>query len=192
MSRSSVRRITLSSADPEGAARIDAAHRRHALQIVPVESARELRRFIDVPWQVYDPVAHPQWVPPLRLLVRDALDTRRNRFYERADRALWMALRGGRPVGRIAAIENRAHNDFHGDRVGFFGFFEALNDQEAATALLDVAATWLRARGLTAMRGPVSPSTNHECGLLVAGFESHPTFMTSWNPQYYAGLLRAA
>jgi GNAT superfamily N-acetyltransferase len=183
----------LESATPVVAAHRDPAVRSPAtLHIVPVESARDLRRFIDVPWRVYDREAHPQWVPPLRLLVRDALDTRRNRFYARADRALWLALRGGRPVGRIAAIENRAHNEFHGDRVGFFGFFETLDDQDAATALLDTAAAWLRARGLTVMRGPVSPSTNHECGLLVDGFESHPTFMTSWNPQYYAGLLEGA
>ena len=162
------------------------------MQIVPVEGDGQLRRFIDVPWHVYDPEAHPEWVPPLRLLVREALDTQRNQFYARADRALWIARRGGRPVGRIAAIENRAHNEFHGDRVGFFGFFETLDDQEAATALLDTAAAWLRARGLTAMRGPVSPSTNHECGLLVRGFDAHPTFMTTWNPPYYAALLEGA
>ena len=193
MARSSVRRITLGSAGPEDMARPQLAARgAGTLRIIPVEGARQLRQFIDVPWQVYDRRAHPQWVPPLRLMVREALDTRRNRFYARADRALWVALRSGRPVGRIAAIENRAHNDFHGDRVGFFGFFEALDDQEAATALVDTAAEWLRARGLTALRGPVSPSTNHECGLLVRGFEAHPTFMTSWNPQYYPALLEGA
>jgi hypothetical protein len=123
------------------------------------------------------------------MLVRDALDERRNLFYQRASRSLWIASRNGVPVGRIAAIENRAHNTFHDDRVGFFGFFECRDDGEASRALLDTASAWLRARGLEIIRGPVSPSTNHECGLLVDGFDRHPTFMTTWNPAYYAGLL---
>ena len=130
-------------------------------------------------------------MPPLRIAVRDALD-RRNPFYKTADRQLFLALRNGVPVGRIAAIENRAHNEFHGDRVGFFGFFESENDPEIARALFAAAETWLASRGLDTMRGPVNPSTNHECGLLVGGFDQHPMIMTTWNPQYYHGLLETA
>jgi hypothetical protein len=162
------------------------------LEIVPVETARDLRRFIDVTWHVYDPQQYPQWVPPLRLAVRDTLDDRKHPFYKQGARALFIARRDGRPVGRIAAIENRAHNAFYGDRVGFFGFFEAKEDPEAAAALFDTAAGWLRGRGLTAMRGPMSPSMNYECGLLVDGFEYHPMLMTTWNPSYYATLVEDA
>jgi hypothetical protein len=162
------------------------------LSIVPVQSARELRRFIDIPWHVHDRAGERRWVPPLRMLVRDALDERRNHFYKRASRALWIAYRDGMPIGRIAAIENRAHNDFHHDRVGFFGFFECGDDAEASRALLDIAGDWLRARGLDVIRGPMNPSTNHECGLLVSGFEQHPTFMTTWNPAYYETLVEGA
>ena len=126
------------------------------------------------------------------MMVRDLLDTKTNPFYRTADRRLFIARRGGRVVGRIAAIENRAHNAFHGDRVGFFGFFESLNDADVADALVDRAGAWLRARGLTSMRGPMNPSTNHECGLLVDGFEGPPMFLTSWNPSYYEALLRGA
>jgi GNAT superfamily N-acetyltransferase len=162
------------------------------LEIVPVETARDLRRFIDVPWHVYDTTRHPEWVPPLRIAVRDTLDERKHPFYETGARALWIARRDGRPVGRIAAIENRAHNAYYGDRVGFFGFFEVKEDAEAAQALFDVAAEWLRARGLDAMRGPMNPSTNYECGLLVDGFKEHPMLMTTWNPRYYAPLLENA
>ena len=159
------------------------------LEIAPVRSRKELREFIDVPWRVLDAKRHPTWVPPLRLMVLDALDTKKNPFYKRADRALWVARRNGRTVGRVAAIENKAHNDFYHDRVGFFGFFESTNDPDAAKALLDTAAEWLAARGLTAMRGPMSPSTNQECGLLVGGYEEHPYFLTTWNPEYYESLL---
>ncbi len=162
-----------------------------SLDITPVASSRDLRRFIDLPWQVYDRTRHPQWVPPLRIAVRDALDTKGNPFYKTADRQLFLATRNGKPVARIAAIENRAHNEFHQDRVGFFGFFESLEDQEAATGLFASAAEWLRARGLTTMRGPMNPSTNHECGLLVRGFRWHPMIMTTWNPRYYQTLIES-
>ncbi len=162
---------------------------RAPLRIDPAVSAREVRAFIDVPWRLYAERRPAAWVPPLRVAVRDALDERRDPFYDEAARALFVARRGDRPVGRVAAIENRAHNRFHRDRVGFFGFFEAADDPEAAAALFDAAAAWLAARGLTSARGPVSPSTNHECGLLVDGFEHHPTIMTPWNPPFYARLL---
>jgi GNAT superfamily N-acetyltransferase len=163
-----------------------------SLEIIPVKSSRELRRFIGLPWRIYNKAEHPQWVPPLRIAVSDALNTKANPFYRTAERQLFLAVRDGNPVGRIAAIENRAHNDFHKDRVGFFGFFECRNDQEAANALLSAAEGWLRARGLDTMRGPMNPSTNHECGMLVDGFREHPMIMTTWNPTYYPTLLEKA
>lgn len=126
------------------------------------------------------------------MMVRNLLDTKSNPFYGRADRALFIARRAGHPVGRIAAIENRAHNDTYGDRVGFFGFFESIDDPEVALALFDAARGWLRARGLTVMRGPMNPSTNYDCGLLIDGFDEHPQFLTTWNPPYYENVVRAA
>jgi GNAT superfamily N-acetyltransferase len=162
------------------------------VDIVPVSSRGGLRRFVDVPWRLRELTAAPHWVPPLRVAVLDALDERKNPFYRRAASQLFIATRNGRPVGRIAAIENRAHNEFHHDRVGFFGFFESADDSEVSRSLFDVAADWLRRRGLSAMRGPMSPSTNYECGLLVDGFDAHPVFMTPWNPPYYGSLVADA
>ena len=162
------------------------------LDIVSVDSSRELRRFIGLPWRIYNPVDHPQWVPPLRIAVSDALNKKANPFYATADRQLFLAYRNGKPIGRIAAIENRGHNEFHKDRVGFFGFFECHDDQEAANALFAAAEGWLKSKGLDTMRGPMNPSTNHECGLLVDGFEHHPMIMTTWNPRYYPRLIQAA
>jgi GNAT superfamily N-acetyltransferase len=158
------------------------------LQILP---ARGLGRFIDVPWKIVAPQGFPGWIPPLRASVDDAL-TLKNPFYRTADRELWIAYRNGKPVGRIAAIHNRAHNEYWNDKVGFFGFFECVDDPEVARALLDTAEGWLRARGLDVMRGPMNPSTNHECGLLVEGYDTHTSFMTTWNPPYYERLLEDA
>jgi hypothetical protein len=98
-------------------------------------------------------------------------------------------MRNGRAVGRVAAIENRRHNGYHTDRVGFFGFFECRDDQDAANGLFARAEKWLSDRGLNAVRGPVSPSMNHDCGVLVEGYESPPVIMTPWNPPYYGSLI---
>jgi GNAT superfamily N-acetyltransferase len=159
-----------------------------SIEIVSADDSAGLQRFIGVSWRVHDRARGP-WVPPLRVMVKDTLAPRRDPFWRNADRALFVALRDGRPVGRIAAIENRSHNAHHGDRLGFFGFFECVDDGEVAAALLARAADWLRGRGLTAMRGPMSPSINHECGLLVDGCDTPPAFLTPWNPPYYAALL---
>jgi GNAT superfamily N-acetyltransferase len=158
------------------------------LLVAPVRTRAEFRRFIDLPWRIHRAEPGSKWIPPLRLMVREVLDTRKNPFWLNAARELFLAVRDGRVVGRIAAIENRAHNEFHADRVGFFGFFECFNDPEAAEALFGAAGEWLRRRGLDTMRGPMSPSTNHECGLLVQGFRWEPTLMTPWNPRYYLQL----
>jgi GNAT superfamily N-acetyltransferase len=162
------------------------------LAVIPVDNRRDLDRFVDLPWSLFDVARDPQWVPPLRATVYDALDRAKHPFYREAERELFLAVRDGRVVGRIAAIENRAHNRFHGDRVGFWGFFECVDDQAVADALFDAASEWLRGRGFDVLRGPMNPSTNYECGLLVDGFEKRPTFLTSWNPPYYAALCERA
>jgi len=162
------------------------------LEIRTVSSRADLKRFVAFPYALYEKRRYPQWVAPLRVAVYDALDREKNPFYRKADRQLFLALRDGKVVGRIAAIENRAHNEFHGDRIGFFGFFESIDDQAVADTLFRVAGDWLASRGLTSMQGPMNPSTNYECGLLVDGFENRPTFMTAWNPPYYDALLERA
>jgi len=160
------------------------------LLIKQVDGRSGTARFVDVPWKVHDR-DDSAWIPPLRLVVRDGLDQQRNPFYQSAERALFIAERGGRPVGRVAAIRNGWHNGYHGDRVGFFGFFECLEDQEAADELMERAGQWLREQGLDTARGPVNPSMNHECGLLVDGFDREAVIMTPWTPPYYEHLLES-
>jgi ribosomal protein S18 acetylase RimI-like enzyme len=147
---------------------------------------------VDAAWKVHDQPASAGWIPPLRAIVKDGLDVRGNPFYREAERALFIAERDGQTVGRLAAIENRRHNDHHQDRVGFFGFLDCRDDQEAANALFRRAEAWLGDRGLTAVRGPVSPSMQHECGVLVDGFDFPAVVMTPWNPTYYDTLIGRA
>lgn len=160
----------------------------------PVTTAADLRRFLAFPYALYR--GDPVWVPPLRMDVAKMLDRKRNPFFQHAEAEYFLTVRrsDGQAdvVGRIAAIHNRAHNECQDDKVGFFGFFECVNDQAVANALFDAAAAWLKPRGLDTMRGPASFSTNDECGLLVKGFDSSPTLLNPHNPEYYVGLVERA
>ncbi len=148
---------------------------------------REIEGFLRLPWQIYR--CDPCWVPPILSEQKKLLDTAVNPFWQHAERELFVAEMDGRPVGRVAAIVNHTHNSLYGERAGAFGFFECIDDQAVASALLDAVAQWLRARGMEVVRGPLSPSTNDECGLLVEGFDGPPVFMMPYNPPYYARLL---
>jgi GNAT superfamily N-acetyltransferase len=128
----------------------------------------------------------------LRRDVEALLSRTKNPFFEHGEAEYFIAERGDEVVGRIAAISNRLHNETHGDQVGFFGFFECIEDQVVADALFDAAANWCRTLGHNVLRGPASFSVNDECGLLVDGFETPPTLMMPHNPRYYIDLLERA
>src|SRR5690606_30715640 len=118
------------------------------------------------------------------------LDRRRHPYHQHADSEYFLAWRDGRVVGRIAATVNHRYNEFHGEKTGFFGFFECFRDDDAATALLRAAESWLRERGIERVLGPVSFSTNEEAplGLLIDGFDRLPYLMAAYNPPWYADL----
>jgi len=157
------------------------------LEIRRVTKRQDLERFIALPYTTYR--RNPSWTPPLRRDVREMLDPDRNPFFEHASLACFLALRDGKVVGRVAAIDNGRHEELHRDQVGFFGFFECVDDAEAARSLVEAAADWARARGKRTLRGPVSPSMNDEAGLLVEGFETPAVIMMPHNPPFYARLL---
>lgn len=155
--------------------------------IIPARSEQELTSFVELPWLIH--ADEPLWAPPIKSQERELLTPGAHPFWDTARRELFLALRDGRPVGRIAAIVDEKHNAYAGESCGAFGFFECLNDREAAHGLLDAARRKLAQEGMTFMRGPLNPSTNYTCGLLVDGFELPPVIMMPWNPPYYAELL---
>jgi GNAT superfamily N-acetyltransferase len=123
------------------------------------------------------------------MAVKALLDRKKHPFYRHAEAEFFLARRDGQPVGRVAAILDRNYNRFHEEETGFFGFFECADSPELARMLLTTARGWLRSRGACVMRGPVNPSTNYECGLLIDGFDSDPFVMMTYNPPYYAALM---
>jgi GNAT superfamily N-acetyltransferase len=159
------------------------------LTVKPVNTRKERKQFLNFPWKLYQ--GDPYWVPPLRGNQLRLLNYKPHPFYEYSEIQTFVATRGGEPCGRIAAIINHAHNQRYQEKRGFFGFFECVDEQSVADALFHAARNWLMQRGMTTVRGPVNPSMNYECGLLIDGFDSMPTFMMTYNPLYYGRLIEA-
>ncbi len=157
------------------------------LTVRRVTSRREKSQFFKFPWTLYR--NDPNWIPPLRRNQLELLNYKPHPFWDDGEIQTFLALRDGQPCGRVAAIVNNAHNRQYKEERGFFGFFESVDDQNVATALFDAVREWFAERGMTQIRGPANPSLNYECGLLIEGFDSPPTFMMTYNPPYYPNLI---
>jgi GNAT superfamily N-acetyltransferase len=152
-----------------------------------VTSRRDMRRFIELPLSLY--AGDERFVPHL-LAERRQFFGPHNPLFEFTDVAYLLALdRRGRPVGRITAHVDKRHNEFHGERTGFFGFFESVEDEEVAGALLSAAEERLRTWGMAAIRGPFNFSTNQECGFLADGFDRLPALMMPYTKRCYLELM---
>jgi GNAT superfamily N-acetyltransferase len=160
------------------------------LLISPVQSRADQKLFLELPWSINR--RDPNWIPPLRQNQAELVGFRRHPFYDDAEAQAFLATKGGRPVGRVLAIINRAHNRVHKENRGFFGFFESIDDAEVAAGLFEGVRWWLGERGITQVRGPINPSLNYECGLLIEGFDTPPFFMMTHNLPYYQRLIEGS
>lgn len=147
----------------------------------------QLRKFIDFPHDLY--AGDPNYVPMLFMEQEALLNPRKSAFFKHSTAVYFLAMRDGKISGRIAAILNRNHIGFTGRQEGFFGFFDVIDDQEIANALLDKAMQWLREQGISKVIGPANFSTNETCGLLVENFNEPPFIMNTYNAPYYIRLL---
>lgn len=157
------------------------------LRVVEAHDAALRRAFVDLPFRLYH--RDPAWVAPLRGAALRQLDPRRNPFSSHGVFQPMLALRGERPVGRVVALDDRAYNQVHGTHHGFFGLFEAEDDEEVARALLDAAADWCKLRGADLLLGPMNFQTSGDCGLLVDGFGEPPAVSTAHSSYTYPELF---
>ncbi|MCA9121848.1 MAG: N-acetyltransferase [Planctomycetaceae bacterium] len=157
------------------------------ISVTPVQTKRQQKQFLTLPWQIYRD--DPHWIPPLRQNQKELVGFAKHPFYEHSEGQAFLALRDGKPVGRILAIVNNPHIERFKERRGFFGFFESIDDQEVADGLFEAATNWLAERDIHDLRGPMNPSMNYEVGLLIDGFDSSPQFMMTYNPPFYAKLI---
>jgi hypothetical protein len=159
------------------------------IDVRPVESHGDKRRFIEYPYRLYR--GHQYWVPPLLVSEWESFNPAKNPFYEHAQVDLFLAWEGTKVVGRIAAIEDKSYNEFHGEPVALFGHFEA-ESAEATAALLAWVEEWARARGLSIVRGPTKAASNDMAGILVEGFDDPPTILMPYNDPEYLRYLEGA
>lgn len=155
------------------------------IQIIPVKSKKELGSFIDFPHDLYK--GDPNYVPELFIAQRDLLT--KHPFVKHNPIQCFLAYKDKQLVGRIAAILNNHHNEFNKANDGFFGFFDSVNDQEVADALVAEVVKWLKDKKVSNLIGPVNFSTNEPSGLLIDGFDSPPVIQMTYNAPYYAQLL---
>ena len=159
------------------------------LEVLPVESNRQWKDFFELRRFIYRD--DPNVVYPLRFMEKLLHDKKKHPFYLHAISQAFVAYRDGKAVGRIVAIKDHLHNEHYNDSVGFFGFFETINDTEISSALIQVAGEWLVENGCSSIRGPVSPSMKGEFGVVVKGNDDPPFVMMGYSPRYYEDLLFA-
>ena len=160
------------------------------IEIRTVETRSERKAWLELPWKIN--ASDPNWMPPLRKDQKELAGFGHHPVYDQATSQAFLAIRDGQPVGRILAITNSAHNKTHNDQVGFFGFYESIDDQEVANKLFASAEAWLNEQGMDVARGPMNPTLNYGIGLLVDGFDTPPYFLLTHNPEYYQRLFDGA
>jgi hypothetical protein len=150
------------------------------IQLVTTKS--DLKRFIDLPYRLNknDPV----WVPPLLDEQFGQFDRKRNPTLDHCEYALFLLEENNKVMGRIAAFIDRLALETWKEPIGLFGYYECIEEITASDLLFETAATWLRKKGMTKMRGPWS-FVSQEWGLVIEGFTPSPVVMAPHNPSYY-------
>ncbi len=160
------------------------------IEKVDTNNKSQVRRFVQLPHRLYKDC--PQWVPPLDIDAYNQLNRKKHPFHEHSDVEFFLAVRDGRDVGRIAAIENKPFNKYHNSKEADFYFFECENDLEAATALFNTVFEWAKARGLDNIVGPKGMGPLDGYGVQVLGQEHRQTMtMLVYNFAYYQSLVEA-
>jgi GNAT superfamily N-acetyltransferase len=160
------------------------------IQIVPLSrNPRDVMRFLKVSYRIYD--GDSNWVAPLLMDLKKVF-TDANPLFDHAVMQLWVATRNGQDIGRIAGVIDHNHNQVTKTPAAFFGFFESVDDAAVSRRLFETVFDWTRQAGLQRILGPMNPTTNDECGLLIDAFDSPPVIMMTYNPRYYVTQVEAA
>lgn len=158
------------------------------VEIRPIRLPEDATKFVKAWWPIYE--GDPHWVPPLIFERKQFFDPKKNPYHQYADIQCFMAFRDGDPVGTISAQVDHPYQEIE-PGVGFFGFFEFVDDEDIAACLMNAACDWLRDKGMTEARGPFNFNTNHEFGCLIDGFDTDPAIANPHNRAYYQRVYEA-
>ena len=153
------------------------------IEIHPVRTSRDKRRFLTFPWKIYKD--DPLWVPPLMPQRAKVIDPKHGAFFQRGEAEFFIAWRDGRPVGTICAGEDKVVNTETGRRDCMFGFFEYFEDMEIAQSLLQEVTRWAGQRNLDTLIGPFNLDREDGYGVLIEGRDRPPVILCGHTPPYY-------
>jgi len=154
-----------------------------SIEIKKVESKKDLQKFIDFPHDLY--AGDPNYVPMLQMAAKEILSEKKNPFFEHSQVQNYLAFKDGKVAGRISAIRNNNYNEYHKSNVGFWGFYDVIDDYEVSKALFDTVMDWQKQHDFDRVLGPTNFSTNDTAGLLVRGFDRPPIVEMTYNKPYY-------
>lgn len=161
------------------------------MKIIEVNDSASKKEFLKLPVRLYK--NDPNWIRPLDADIESVFDPSKNKNFRHGECARWiLAGPDGKTIGRVAAFVNRKTANKDNDQpTGGMGFFECINDRQAAFMLFDQCKKWLSERGMEAMDGPINfGDRDRWWGLLVDGF-TEPNYCTPYNPPYYKDLFEA-
>ena len=158
------------------------------MQVIQVTNQKLVDEFHKLPEKLYK--NDPNWIPPLRMMIENTFNPARNQRFKSGDASRWLLQKNGKNIGRIAAFYDEKYAGGYEQPTGACGFFECIDNQEAANLLFDTAREWLKSQGMEAMDGPVNFDENFFFwGLLTDGFMPQ-SFGMQYNPPYYFQLFK--
>jgi hypothetical protein len=159
------------------------------MEIIEVSDQRTVKAFHQVPEKIYR--NDPDYIPLLHPLIEDSFNPLKNAKYKKGNACRWILKRNHEVIGRIAAFYDQVYASGYDQPTGCCGFFECIDDHDAAGMLFDTAKNWLENNGMEAMDGPVNFGENFfYWGLLVEHFQPQ-TFGMPYNPPYYRKLFES-
>jgi GNAT superfamily N-acetyltransferase len=153
------------------------------VEVIKVQSKKELKKFIDFPHTLYK--GDKNYVPELYVSQKDIFSKKKYPFFKHSKADLFLAIKNNKVAGRIVAIRNNNYIKFSGENIGFFGFFESINDYQVTESLFNKVVEWIKEEGLEAVVGPENYTVNDSCGILTEGFNLPPVVGMPYNKQYY-------
>ncbi len=159
------------------------------IKVIRVSTKKELKQFALLPHKLYR--GDVNWIPPLTADILDQFNPKKNPYFDHSEVQPFLAVKNGKIVGRVTAHTNTEYNKFHNESIGFFGFYESINDQEVTNSLMDAVEVWLKDKGCDTSRGPMNFSTNDEVGFLLEGYNTPPYVMMTHTKEYYHELFAA-
>ncbi|NIW43423.1 MAG: GNAT family N-acetyltransferase, partial [candidate division Zixibacteria bacterium] len=151
-------------------------------------SPSDVNRWVDFPFSLYQ--GHPCWIPLLKNGIKKLLDKNQHPFYQHSEADFFVVENAGEVAARICVMENTRYNDYHNEKAAFIGYFDVIEDKEAARQILSQVDEWANQRGLETIYGPKGMLGAAAGGVLVGGFEYRAAIDIPYNYPYYDDYLK--